>query len=177
MTDKNFSVETIDRFVRGDLEDLCRATRAIVDEGSESSFAGTPTEERLASFWSGVALAPHRVLIVGRYDGAISGAFQLIRQGPLSESGPYVAELANFFVAPWARGLGLAQALMHKAEEVSKERGIRIIDLSVRASRYRAIELFESLGYERWGEKPHYALVNGHLEPGYFYSKRVNGAQ
>ena len=175
MNVRPLSVDVIDHFERGALEELCRATRAIVDEGSESSFGGAPTEERLASFWRGVALAPHRILIVGRYDGVISGAFQLIRHSAMSESGPYVAELANFFVAPWARGQGLAQALMQKGEDEAKARGIRVIDLSVRASRHRAIELFESFDYERWGEKPHYALINGHLEPGYFYSKRVNG--
>lgn len=171
--DRQLDVEVLTRFHGTDLDDLCRATRAIIDEGSESSFAGAPTEARLSSFWTGVALAPHRILVVGRFDGVISGAFQLVRQGTLSEVGPYVAELRNFFVAPWARGHGLARVLMEEAERVASENGIRIIDLSVRASRKRAVALFEALGYKRWAEKPHFALVDGHFVPGYYYSKPI----
>ncbi|RME63419.1 MAG: GNAT family N-acetyltransferase, partial [Alphaproteobacteria bacterium] len=154
--------------------DLCRATRDTVVEGTESSFGGTPTEVRLSAFWKGVALAPHRTLVVGRLDGIIAGALQLVRPNPLTEAGPYVAEIMTFFVAPWARGHGLARMMVETAEAVARGKGIRILDVSMRANRRRAIALFESLGYARWGEKEHYAFIGGKFVAGLYFSKSLD---
>lgn len=171
----SLGVEVLERFSGRDLADLCRATRDTAIEGTDSSFGGAPTEVRLAAFWKGVALAPHRTLIVCRLDGVIAGALQLVRPSPLTEAGPYVADLETFFVAPWARGHGLAPLMVEKAEEVARAKGIRILDVSTRASRRRAIEVFEALGYARWAEKEHYAFIDGKFVPGLYLSKRLDG--
>lgn len=168
------AVEVLEQFTGRDLADLCRATRDTAIDGTESSFGGAPTEVRLAAFWKGVAMAPHRTLIVCRLDGVIAGALQLVRPSPLTESGPYVAEITNFFVAPWARGHGMAAMMAVEAEAVARSKGIRILDVSMRASRARAIAVFESLGYGRWAEKDHYAFIDGKFVPGLYFSKSLD---
>ena len=77
------------------------------------------------------------------------------------------------FVAPYARGHGLARALTLKVEEFARETGYQVLNLDVRETQEAAIQLYERLGYQRWGEHPEYALVRGKVIKGYYYAKRL----
>ena len=49
-----------------------------------------------------------------------------------------------------------------------------MLNLDVRATQEAAIQLYESLGYHRWGVHPDYARVAGVVIAGYFYYKRLS---
>ncbi|MEM8798495.1 MAG: GNAT family N-acetyltransferase [Pseudomonadota bacterium] len=151
--------------------ELAIASRETIIDVGEATWAGAPSEGAFQNYWRGVLLAPHRHLILGRVDGRVAGALQLVRQGQFSELGSDVFELKDFFIAPWAQGIGLAPMLLHKSDEVADAEGAAMINLSVRATRLRAIAVFEAAGFKRWGEKADYAKLGDRFVPGYFYSK------
>jgi RimJ/RimL family protein N-acetyltransferase len=62
---------------------------------------------------------------------------------------------------------------MHSVEDRARELGYHILNLDVRETQTAAIRLYESLGYERWGVHPEYALVRGKVIRGYFYCRRL----
>ena len=80
-------------------------------------------------------------------------------------------------MAPWARGYGLARMLMTAIEEAALERGLEVLYLDVRESQLRAIELYEAMGYVRWGTNPYYAQVEGRWLAGHFFYKLLQPAK
>ena len=80
--------------------------------------------------------------------------------------------ISSHFVAPWARGYGLAKSLIDKAEAIAIDKGASHIQLDVRQTQDAAIQLFKSKGYEQWGTNPFYAIVDGkNIEGLYFFKK------
>ena len=77
------------------------------------------------------------------------------------------------FIAPYARGHGLARMLTMGVEERARELGYHVLNLDVRETQEAAIRLYESLGFVRWGVHPDYALVRGKSVRGFFYYKRL----
>ena len=112
-------------------------------------------------------------MFVGRYDGTIAGSAQLVRPPRNNEAQSFAASITTNFVAPWARGYGLARELTQAVEDAAREEGFAVLNLDVRASQSAAIQLYESLGYERWGTNPAYARVDGKLIAGHYYAKRL----
>jgi RimJ/RimL family protein N-acetyltransferase len=77
------------------------------------------------------------------------------------------------FIVPWARGHGLAKQLVVAVEDAARAAGYTILNLDVRDTQTAAIQLYESLGYTRWGTHPCYARVDDLVVPGHFYFKRL----
>ena len=127
----------------------------------------------MEAFWRGVLLIPERELFVGRLDGVIAGSCQIHRPPRNNEAQSFACSLTTSFVAPWARGHGLARHLVEIAEAYARDAGYRILNLDVRETQRAAIRLYEALGFTRFGEHPHYALVNGQYVTGYFYFKEL----
>ena len=75
------------------------------------------------------------------------------------------------YIAPYARGHGLARMLTRRVEEGARALGYHVLNLDVRETQDAAIRLYESLGYVRWGEHPVYARVGGKTVRGFFYYK------
>ena len=46
-----------------------------------------------------------------------------------------------------------------------------MLNLDVRETQEAAIQLYETLGYHKWGEHPAYARVGGRTIRGVFYTK------
>ena len=67
------------------------------------------------------------------------------------------------YIAPYARGHGLARMLTIGVEERARELGYHVLNLDVRETQEAAIRLYESLGFERWGVHPDYAFVRGQI--------------
>ena len=57
------------------------------------------------------------------------------------------------------------------------ERGLEGLYLDVRESQVRAIELYEAMGYVRWGTNPYYAQVEGRWLAGHFFHKLLQPAK
>ena len=118
-------------------------------------------------------LVPERELFVARADGVITGSAQLVRQPRNNEAQAFAASLMHAFVAPFARGNGLARLLTLRIEERARNLGYKVLNLDVRETQEAAISLYESLGFTRWGVHPEYARVKGQTLKGYFYTKTL----
>lgn len=173
------TIEPIAEFNSGDLHDLCDAAEAAILDGGGFGWLKPPPRHVMETYWKGVLLVPERELHVARLDGTIAGSAQLQRPPKNNEAQALTGQLTTFFLAPWARGHGLAQCLVESVEKSARNASLRVLNLDVRATQKAAIQLYQQLGYERWGTHPHYALVEGKWVTGYYYFKDLagNGAQ
>jgi ribosomal protein S18 acetylase RimI-like enzyme len=154
-----------------DLEDLCEATNAAIIEGGGFGWISTQDRAALARHFRGVLLVPDRILFLARLDGVVVGSAQLVRPARNNEAQAFAAQLNHAYIAPYARGFGLARRLVERVEEHAAAVGFRVLNLDVRETQESAIALFESLGYQRWGTHPAYARVDGRTVAGHFYYK------
>ncbi len=157
-----------------DLHDLCDATDDAIESGGGFGWIEIPSRDVLERFWKGVLIIPDRKLFVGRLDGIIGGTAQLILTPNNNQAQAFSATITNVFVAPWARGHGIAKKLMLAIEEKAQSLDIAVLNLDVRETQTAAINLYERLGYQKWGTKPHYARVKGNIIAGHYYSKVLN---
>lgn len=167
------SVEPLESFAGTDLEDLCDAAEDAIKAGGGFGWLAAPPRHIMEAYWRGVLLVPERRLFVARLDGTICGSAQLSRPPRNNEAQAFAAQLTSNFIAPWARGHGLARRIVLVVEEAARAAGFAILNLDVRATQEAAIQLYESLGYVRWGTHPAYARVDGKAIPGHFYFKRL----
>jgi ribosomal protein S18 acetylase RimI-like enzyme len=101
------------------------------------------------------------------------GSALLVRPPRNNEAQAFAATLTHAYIAPYARGFGLARLMVRKVEERAAAVGHRVINLDVRETQSTAIALFESLGYVQWGSHPYYARVRGQTVAGLFYTKML----
>ena len=110
---------------------------------------------------------------MGRLNNAIAGALQLGLQAPNNEAQKDIATITSHFVAPWARGYGLAKSMIDHTETIAKENSIFCLQLDIRETQEAAIQLFKSKGYEQWGMNPIYAQVEGSIIKGLYFYKNI----
>jgi hypothetical protein len=106
------AVEQLTGFNAGDLHDLCDAAEAAVLDGGGFGWLKPPPRHVMETYWKGVLLVPERELHVARVDGTIAGSAQLQRPPKNNEAQALTGQLTTFFLAPWARGHGLAERLV-----------------------------------------------------------------
>jgi ribosomal protein S18 acetylase RimI-like enzyme len=169
-------VETVTALKGADRHDLCDAAVAAILDGGGFGWLTPPPRQVLEAYWQGVLLVPERRLFVARLDGVIGGSAQLVRPTRNNEAQAHAATMTTSFVAPWARGHGLARGLVMTMEAAAHEEGFAIVNLDVRDTQEAAIALYEALGYRRFGTHPYYARVDGRWIAGHFYTKVVNAA-
>jgi ribosomal protein S18 acetylase RimI-like enzyme len=165
------AVEIATTLAQNDLEELCEATNAAIIEGGGFGWIGSQDRALLARHFRGVLLVPDRVLFVARLDGVVVGSAQLVRPPRNNEAQAFAAQLTHAYIAPYARGFGLARRLVAVVEEHAAGMGFRVLNLDVRETQESAIKLFETLGYVRWGTHPAYARVEGRTVAGHHYYK------
>ena len=156
-----------------DLADLCNVTEQAIRDGGGFGWLKVPPRDLLIKYWKGTLLIPHRKLVVGRLNNVIAGTLQLIFQSPNNEAQQNFSNIMSHFIAPWARGFGLAKTMIDVAEKKAKELGSNFVHLDIRETQEAAIKLFESKGYVKWGTNPHYAFVNGKNLKGYYFFKKI----
>ncbi len=160
-----------------DLRDLCEATEAAIGEGGGFGWVKAPPRHLMESYWRGVLLVPERSLFIARLEGTICGSTQLVRPPRNNEAQAFAAQIMSTFIAPWARGHGLARQLVLAVEAAARRAGFAVLNLDLRDTQKAAIELYQSLGYRRWGTHPAYARVEGRVIPGHFYWKPLSPAE
>lgn len=168
------SVEVIAELSPSDLNDLCDATDAAIKGGGGFGWVELPSRDVLERYWQGVMAMPARILLVSRLDGVICGTCQLWKPPKNNEAQAHIVTLTTNFVAPWARGHGLARMLVEKAEEVALKEEFAVINLEVRETMNRAIEIYESLGYVRFGMHPYSVRLPDQVLKGYYYYKVID---
>jgi hypothetical protein len=166
-------VEHLTEFTEEDLHALCEATSAAIIDGGGFGWVNPPGRMALETYFRGVLLVPERELFVARLDGLIVGSAHLVRPPRNNEAQGHAAHLMHSYIAPYARGHGLARMLTQAVEERARELGYHVLNLDVRETQQAAIRLYESLGFVRWGIHPDYALVRGKVVRGFFYYKRL----
>jgi len=169
----NITVELLDKISNIDLADLCNITEQSIKAGGGFGWIEVPTREKLKDYWNGVVLVSSNRLVVGRLNGAIAGALQLSFQLPNNEAQKNISRIQSHFVAPWARGYGLAKSMIDQSILISKENNSKSIQLDIRETQEAAIKLFESKGFVKWGENPSYAFINGGFIKGFYYLKNL----
>jgi ribosomal protein S18 acetylase RimI-like enzyme len=164
-------IERVEAFTDEDLHALCEATHAAIIDGGGFGWINPPGRQLLETYYRGVLLVPERTLLVARLNGTIVGSAQLVRQPRNNEAQAFSATLMHSFIAPYARGYGLARLLTQAAEESARAMGYLVLNLDVRETQTAAIRLYESLGFARWGVHPAYARVGGKTVRGFYYYK------
>jgi len=164
----------LDNLDAGNLLQLCEATRESIAAGEGFSWLSIPEEKTLENYWKGVILMRERTLFIARMDGQIAGSAQLKRPPASNEAGAFRGEIVNFFIAPWARGYGLAKSLIKRIEDYAIADGCRSLEISVRSDQMAAIAVCEWLGMEKFGEKKRFAYIDNVFLPGYFYAKDLD---
>ena len=167
----SLAVERLIELSDDDLNALCEATNAAIIDGGGFGWINPQGLVSLESYFRGVMLVPERQLFVARLDGVIVGAAQLVRPPRNNEAQAFAAHLQHAFVAPYARGHGLARMVTRRVEESARALGYHVLNLDVRETQQAAIALYESMGYIRWGIHPAYARAGGKTTRGIFYYK------
>jgi ribosomal protein S18 acetylase RimI-like enzyme len=170
------AVENLTAFASTDLHDLCDAAESAIAAGGGFGWLTPPPRQVMESYWKGVLLVPERELFVARLDQTICGSAQLQRAPRNNEAQALSGNLTTSFMAPWARGHGLARMLVLAVEEAARAADLRVLNLDVRESQDAAIKLYESLGYQLWGRHPHYARIGEQWVTGLYYFKDLRAS-
>ena len=166
-------VEHVEALSDDDVAALCEATDAAIIDGGGFGWVNPPGRRALENYYRGVLLVPERELLVARMDGTIVGSAHLVKPPRNNEAQSFAAQLMHSFVAPYARGHGLARLLTQGVEARARELGYHVLNLDVRETQTAAIHMYETLGYERWGVHPDYAMVRGRVVQGFYYHKKL----
>ncbi|MBO0903122.1 GNAT family N-acetyltransferase [Jiella sp. MQZ13P-4] len=106
-------------------------------------------------------LRPRGAFLVAYRDGAAIGCVGL------KGTCPDYAEVKRLWVAPAARGLGLAKRLMARVEAIARELGIAVLRLDTNKALPEAIAMYRNAGWreiERFNDDPY---------PDFFFEKRL----
>ena len=165
------TVERLTEFTEDDLAALCEAADAAIIDGGGFGWVTPPGRNNLERYFRGLLLVPERELFVCRLDAVIVGSCQLVRPPRYNEAQAFAATMVHSFIAPYARGHGLAKMMTLRVEEGARALGYHVLNFDVRETQKVAIAMYEALGYQPWGRHPAYARVGGQTIGGVFYYK------
>ncbi|MEM1385932.1 MAG: GNAT family N-acetyltransferase, partial [Pseudomonadota bacterium] len=93
------------------------------------------------------------------------GSFVVARLGDMpvgcvgiKGNGGTLAEVKRMWIAPAARGLGLARRLMTTAEDAARDLGIETLRLDTNSALFEALGLYQSMGWteiDRFNDDPY----------------------
>jgi GNAT superfamily N-acetyltransferase len=140
-----------------DLDELGELLCDAVASGASVSFLPPLTLDRSRAYWHDVLERAHQrsVTLVARDERGIAGSVQL---HPASvQNQPHRAEVAKLLVHRRARRRGIGRALMLEVEKWAALGGYRLLCLDTKQGD-AAERLYESIGWQRAGMIPGYAL-------------------
>jgi RimJ/RimL family protein N-acetyltransferase len=164
-------VERLSEFRGNDLADRCDAAGEAIIAGGGFGWLKPPRREVMEAYWRGTLLVPGRTVFIGRLDGVIAGSAQLNRPHSNAEAQSFTVTVSTFFLAPWARGHALAPAILGACEDLARREAYTVLNLDVRDTQERAIQIFEESGYTQWGVHPKYARIGGEYVHGFYFTK------
>ncbi|NBM20420.1 GNAT family N-acetyltransferase [Streptomyces sp. GC420] len=98
--------------------------------------------------------------LVAETGGLLAGYIRLVRATPLA-CNAHVRQIQGLAVAPWARGQGVARALLAAACEEARRQGATRVTLRVLGHNAPARRLYESAGFAVEGVLPGEFLLEG----------------
>jgi GNAT superfamily N-acetyltransferase len=119
---------------------LLEGVRNLIPSLSETAAAPTPSELKM------IVESPATILFVATEDATPIGMLTLVL---VRIPSGLRAHIEDVVVAPARRRKGVARALTLAALDAAKQSGARTIDLTSRPARKEAIQLYESLGFQR----------------------------
>ena len=88
------------------------------------------------------------------------------------------AEILNIVIDENFRSQGYGKQLMQQMLNLAKEAGVKFIFLEVRVSNYRAIAIYEQLGFTQVGiRKNYYQMKNNNHEDAYIYKLYIDATR
>jgi L-amino acid N-acyltransferase YncA len=166
-------IEKVTELSAGDMGDLCEATDQAILDGNGFGWLTPPERSVQEAFWRGVMTMPFRELYIARLEGNIVGTGQLVKPFANNEASVHISQISTFFIAPYARGHGLAIGLLSVIEKSAREQGFEMLEVDVRATQKAAISLIESSGFNRWATKTKYAWTGTEYVDGFYYVKEL----
>jgi ribosomal protein S18 acetylase RimI-like enzyme len=144
-----------------------------VDGGASINFLAGATPEQTAGWWrartDGVRSGRITLFVARDDDGRIIGTTLMERSS--NPNSPHRAEIGKVIVHRSARRQGIATALMRAAEEHARDEGRWMLILDT-VTGSAAAALYESLGWQKVGTIPGYALdTSGVPEAATYYYK------
>jgi ribosomal protein S18 acetylase RimI-like enzyme len=104
---------------------------------------------------------PHGMFLVAEHGGAA------VACGGVRRLGDGVAEIKRMYVAPAARGRGVARALLTRLEDEARAVGCELARLDTGPNMTPALRLYESAGYREIAD------YNGNPHAAYWMEKRL----
>ncbi len=126
--------------------------------GASVSFMAGITLPEAKSFFDGIfgeVERGSRILLAALAGDAIVGTIQVLLSMPPNQ--PHRADIAKLLVRRSARGQGVGQLLMERAEQASRALGKRLLVLDTASE--AAERLYERMGWTRVGLIPKYAYL------------------
>jgi GNAT superfamily N-acetyltransferase len=159
MMTANWSLRRLEAVTEAQIDALADVLIDCVDGGASVSFMHPLTRDRATAFWRRVAdgvAAGERALLIAEDAKGLCGTVQLVFDLP--ENQPHRADLAKMLVHRRARRQGLGAALMRAAEATALQCGKTLLVLDA-VTGGDAERLYQSLGWQRVGVIPGYALM------------------
>jgi SAM-dependent methyltransferase/GNAT superfamily N-acetyltransferase len=155
--------------------ELARVLADCVAGGASVSFMAPFGEDEARAYFRGVAaeIADGKaILLIARVNGRIEGTVQLALATPPNQ--PHRADVRKLLVHRSARGAGLGRALMQDIERRAQAIGRTLLVLDTASP--AAGKIYESLGWQRLGTIPDYALYpdGGFCDTVMFWKRTMN---
>lgn len=145
-----------------------------VHSGASVSFLPPLDRSRADAFWrriAGSVAAGDTTLLVAETNDTIVGTVLVQAAGP--ENQPHRADIAKMLVHSSYRRQGLGRALMEAAEQQARANGKTLLVLDTETGG-PGERLYTSLGWQRVGEVPGYALLpTGKRQATTFFYKEI----
>lgn len=150
-------IESIRAATDQTVEELSDLLLDAVDDNAGISFMKGLSREEAARWWRGViqGLGPKAALLVARDERGIVGTVQLQPAWPPNQ--PHRADVAKLMVHRRGRGQGVARALMTELERHAREKELTLLLLDT-CKGGAAEKLYSSMGWQRVGEVPRFAM-------------------
>lgn len=135
------------RFREADREDVPAIVALLLDDALGATREISAPDLYFSAF-DAMKAESSNTLIVGEMDGRIVATYQLTFISGLSHRATRRAQVESVRVAAELRGRGIGRRMMADAEARARAAGCRLLQLTTHASRNRAREFYDALGYE-----------------------------
>jgi ribosomal protein S18 acetylase RimI-like enzyme len=158
-----------------ELADAATLLADLVTAGAALGWVDPPAAAEVAALLRTVWTAPpgDSALVVATDDGRLCGLAYWLRYARPTHR-PH-ADVEKVAVAASAQGRGLGRRLMTELIAAARVADVEVLTLDLRADNTRAVALYESLGFRRYGRLPRFVAVGSRRYDKLFYALDLRG--